>query len=202
MNILVILGHPGPGSFNHAIAHTVQTTLRGHGHEVLFHDLCAENFDPALPHPEIRKNAALPPEIERHCRELAQADGIVLIHPNWWGQPPAVLKGWVDRVFRPGVAYAFLEGDGGEGVPNGLLNAKAALVFNTSNTPMTREISAFGDPLEALWKDCIFDLCGVRTFHRRMFEVMVTSTPEQRQDWLDEVRETVLRYFPPETMLA
>jgi NAD(P)H dehydrogenase (quinone) len=54
--------------------------------------------------------------IELHCREIADVDGII-VHPNWWGQPPAILKGWVDRVLRPGVAYRFLEGDAGEGVP-------------------------------------------------------------------------------------
>ena len=53
--------------------------------------------------------------VASHCEELARADGIIIVHPNWWGAPPAVLKGWVDRVFRPEVAYRFLEGDTGEG---------------------------------------------------------------------------------------
>lgn len=56
------------------------------------------------------------------------------------GQPPAILKGWVDRVIRAGVAYEFAEGDSGEGVPIGLLKAKSALVFNTSNTLEEREL--------------------------------------------------------------
>jgi len=51
-----------------------------------------------------------------------------------------------------------------EGIPIGLLQAKAAVVFNTSNTPPQREQAAFGDPLETIWKNCIFDLCGVKTF--------------------------------------
>jgi len=54
-----------------------------------------------------------------------------VVHPNWWGQPPAILKGWIDRILRPGVAYQFLEGDAGEGVPVGLLKAETALIFNT-----------------------------------------------------------------------
>jgi putative NADPH-quinone reductase len=117
---------------------------------------------------------------------LAAADGMVIVHPNWWGQPPAVLKGWIDRVVRPGVACRFVGGDAGEGVPVGLLKAKAAVVLNTSNTPEAREQEAFGDPLEAIWKRCIFDLCGVRNVRRRLFTVAVTSTPEQRQTWLAE----------------
>jgi NAD(P)H dehydrogenase (quinone) len=161
MNLSIILAHPNPDSFNHTIAHTALTTLQQSGHEVVWHDLYAEKFDPLLPGEEIPKNAPLPPEIDRHCREIAAADGIIIVHPNWWGQPPAILKGWIDRVIRPGVAYEFLEGDSGEGVPVGLLKARAALVFNTANTPAQREQEVFGDPLETLWKNCIFDLCGV-----------------------------------------
>ncbi len=198
MNLSLILAHPNSDSFNHAIAHTALTTLRQNGHEVIWHDLYAEKFDPLLPGLEIPKNALLPPEIDRYCREIAAADGIIIVHPNWWGQPPAILKGWIDRVIRPGVAYEFLEGDGGEGVPVGLLKARAALVFNTANTPAQREQETFGDPLETLWKTCIFDLCGVKIFYRRMFGVVVTSAAAQRAEWLAEVVEMVQRYFPKE----
>lgn len=193
---LVILAHPDPGSFNHAIAGAAVAALRERRHQVVLRDLEKEGFDPVLPAREIPEGGTLDPAIRKHCDDLASADGIIVIHPDWWGMPPAILKGWIDRVIRPGVAYRFLEGDGGEGVPVGLLRAKTAVVFNTSNTPPDREQDVFGDPLEALWKKCIFDLCGVRAFHRRMFGVMVTSTPEQRARWLDEVRETVGRLFP------
>ena len=110
--------------------------------------------------------------------------------------PPAILKGWIDRVLRPGVAYRFSETDSGEGIPTGLLKAKAAIVFNTSNTPAAREQDVFGDPLERIWKDCIISFCGIPRFHRKMFGVIVTSTAEQRKAWLDEVREIVLNTFP------
>lgn len=191
MKISVILAHPDKNSFNHAIADTAVEELQKHGHEVRFHDLYEEEFDPLLPPEEIASDSLLPGEIETHCDEIAAADGVIVVHPNWWGQPPAILKGWVDRVIRPGVAYEFLEGDSGEGVPNGLLNAKAALVLNTSNTETQREKKVFGDPLEAIWKDCIFDLCGVESFYRRMFNIVVVSTEEERAQWLREVRTLV-----------
>jgi len=196
MKMTVILAHPDNGSFNHAIAATAVAALRRNGHEVRYHYLYAEGFAPILPRGEIPAGAALPPDIALHCTEIADADGIVIVHPNWWGQPPAVLKGWVDRVIRPGVAYEFLEGDGGEGVPHGLLKAVSAVVFNTSNTEAGREQREFGDPLETLWKNCIFGLCGVRTFHRRMFGVVVVSTDEQRSQWLDEVRRSISGWYP------
>lgn len=112
------------------------------------------------------------------------------------GTTAAILKGWIDRVIRPGVAYKFEENDSGEGVPIGLLKAKAAIVFNTSNTFRDREMKVFGDPLETIWKNCIFGLCGVDNFYRKMYGVIVTSTLGERQQWLDDVKETVNRFFP------
>lgn len=196
MKISVILAHPDKKSFNHAIAEAAVTQLKQNGHNVYFHDLYDEKVDPILSAEEIPKDVALPSNIAGHCSEIAIADGIVIIHPNWWGQPPAILKGWIDRVIRPGVAYEFLAEDSGEGVPNGLLRAETAIVFNTSNTSLEREMKEFGDPLEKIWKDCIFGLCGVTAFYRRMFGIIVTSTDEQRSIWLQEVKETVGRYYP------
>jgi len=91
-------------------------------------------LDPILRFAGIARDAPLDDVIQNHCREIATAEGIIIIHPNWWGMPPAILKGWVDRVMRPGVAYEFLEGDSGERVPRGLMQARRAVVFNTSNT--------------------------------------------------------------------
>ena len=82
----------------------------------------------------------------------------MVVHPNWWGQPPAMLKGWIDRVLRQGVAYEFgprrvvepADGQDGHGL-------------TTSNTPRDDELRLFGDPLDNLWKACVFNFCGVRT---------------------------------------
>ncbi|MEE4240942.1 MAG: NAD(P)H-dependent oxidoreductase [Desulfopila sp.] len=195
MKISVILAHPDPSSFNHAIANTTVEALRQKSHEVFFHDLYQENFDPLLPSCEIPKDVPLPTEIEIHCKEASEADGFVIIHPNWWGMPPAILTGWVDRIMRPGITYEFLETDSGEGIPIGLLKAQKAIVFNTSNTETEREKQTFLDPLETIWKNCIFDLCGVHEFHRKMFNIIVTSTKEQREIWLGEVSNTVTKHF-------
>jgi NAD(P)H dehydrogenase (quinone) len=196
MKILVILGHPHKGSFNHAIASTTVDVLKTNGHEVIFHNLYEEGFDPVINYEEIPKDGQIDSVISTHCEHIANAEGIIVIHPNWWGQPPAILKGWIDRVIRPGVAYEFKESDSGEGVPLGLLKAQAAIVFNTTNTFHAREMEVFGDPLETIWKNCIFALCGVNNFYRKMYGVIVTSTLEERQLWLDDVKQTVTSFFP------
>lgn len=196
MNILIVLAHPDRASFNHSLAAAVAQACESQGHAVVLHDLYAEAFDPILPAAEIARSARLEPSLQRYCDELAAADGLVVIHPNWWGQPPAILKGWIDRVARPGVAYAFEEGDGGEGVPVGLLRARTAVVLNTSNTPAPREREVFGDPLESIWKRCVFDLCGVKDVRRRTYSVIVTSTPEMRRRWLADAGDLVSSAFP------
>ncbi len=191
MKVLVILGHPHEGSFCHALAQTAVAQLQQAGHEVLFHDLYAEGFDPLLPHAEIPKGARLDPQIQKHCDQVRAAEGYIVIHPNWWAQPPAILKGWLDRVIRQGVTYEF--GPGGV-VP--LLTGRRALVITTSNTPREDEIRLYGDPLENLWANCVFGFCGVKQFKRRNFESIVMSTAQQRQEWLAETARLVDEQFP------
>ena len=100
MTILIILAHPSKGSFNHAIARVVKKTLKDLGHKVIFHDLYNENFKPILPEKEIPRDGSYQKVIRQYCQELVSAEGIIIIHPNWWGMPPAILKGWVDRILR------------------------------------------------------------------------------------------------------
>lgn len=132
MKVLVVIGHQHPGSFCHAIAEAAVEELRRTGHEVIYHDLYREGFDPILPHDEIPKNAVPEPVVQQHCEEVRAAAGYIVVHPNWWAMPPAILKGWLDRVLRQGVAYEF----GPEGVV-GHLSGKKALVFTTQTRPET-----------------------------------------------------------------
>lgn len=196
MSISVILGHPYLRSFNHAIARRVVAALESAGHKVDFHDLYQERFDPVITGPELAADeVTLNPLVVEHCREIALADGVVVIHPNWWGMPPAILKGWVDRVLRPDVAYRFAEDDDGSGIPDGLLAARAAVVLTTSNTPEKREREVFGDPLETIWRNCIFRFCGVANVVRRNFGVVAGSTSEQREEWLGEAASVTCAAF-------
>jgi len=196
MRVSVILGHPNKASFNHAIAGEAVAVLQANEHYVCFHDLYAENFSPILSGNELAREIVENDLTRTHCHEITRADGIIVIHPNWWGQPPAIMKGWIDRVFRHGTTYQFNEGDTGGGVPRGLLKAQKAIVFNTSNTYPERERQVFGDPLELLWNNCVFRFCGVKSFERRMFRVIADSTAQERAKWLAEVREIVQRCFP------
>ncbi|MCX4820256.1 NAD(P)H-dependent oxidoreductase [Streptomyces sp. NBC_01142] len=190
MRIGVYLAHPRPGSFNHAVFDAVVDELRGRGAQVVAHDLCAEGFDPVLSREETETvqaaSHALDPQLSLHRAEVATLDAMVFVHPNWWGMPPAVLAGWVQRVLVPGVAYKL---GTAEGEPVGLLNAGRALVLNTSDTPAEREESEFGDPLQNIWSACVLPYVGVADLRRVVFRTVTDSTDEERAAWLHQARQ-------------
>ena len=168
MKVMVVLGHPSAGSFNHAIATAAVTALEANGHQVYLHDLYAEGYDPVLTQAEIAEEQVSDPIIKTHCDELTAAGGYIVVHPNWWGRPAAIVKGWADRVLRYGTAYSFTE-ENGEEVGVGLLKDRKALVLNTCMTSEENDRAHYGDPLENLWRNCVFGFCGVTDFQRRNF---------------------------------
>ncbi|MEU6236461.1 NAD(P)H-dependent oxidoreductase [Kitasatospora sp. NPDC047058] len=186
----VYLAHPKPGSFNHALFEAVVDELRGRGCEVLAHDLYAEGFAPELTAGETGTvdpaDESADPQLALHRAEVATLDALVLVHPNWWGMPPAVLAGWVQRVMAPGVAYKLGTADG---EPAGLLRAGRALVLNTSDTPEAREHGEFGDPLQRIWAACVLPYVGVEDVRRVVFRTVTDSSADTRAQWLRQARE-------------
>lgn len=189
MKATVILAHPYEKSFNHAIYGVLCSRLKELGVAVFAHDLYAERFDPVLTSDELGSDTSKDPLVNRYARELLESDFVYFVHPNWWGQPPAILKGYIDRVIRPPHCYDFPPGDTGGGLPIGKLAGKCGVVIHTSNTGEERENSVFGDPLERIWKDCVFGFCGIEKVHRKIFRIVADSEPAQRRRWLEEVKE-------------
>ena len=111
--------------------------------------------------------------------------------------PPAILKGWIDRVIRPGVAYELaVEASGARTRHIGRLQVRTAVVFDTSDTPVDQEQARFGDTLGIPWKTYVATLSGIPDLQRHLFSVMATSTAETRVAWLEKVRSLVHRAFP------
>lgn len=172
------------------------------GHDVIHHDLYAEGFEPCLTEEEaytigntLEDVLAKPsdPTIGQHRDEISKVHGLLVVHPNWWGKPPAILSGWLDRVLVPGVAYRLATADG---LPDGLLSISKALIFNTSDTPAEREQTILGDPLELIWGRCVLPFCGVQEYERRVFRPVVGSRDDERSNWLatvDVVTEAAFR---------
>lgn len=186
MKALIVLAHQkAEGSFCQALAQTAVETLSSAGYEVTLKDLYAEKFDPVLTQEELARS---PEEttgpIREEIEQVLTSDFYVIIHPNWWGMPPAILKGWIDRVIRQGFCYAFTA-DG----PIRKLEGRKGIVFTTGNTPPDIEVNVLGDPLENLWKNIVFKTVGVDDFARINFASVIMSTPEQRTEWLKDAQD-------------
>lgn len=199
--VVVLLAHPRPGSFNHALATRIVGTLERAGVPVRFHDLYAERFDPVLKAEEAYTSgtraeeflAAEPdPLVRRHREELRDAGGLVAVHPNWWGKPPAILGGWLDRILVPGVAYRL---DDAGGAPEPLLSLRRLLVVNTSDTTEDRERTLFGDPLDAIWRRCLAPYLGEPEVRRVVLRVVADADDDRRAAWLDDVEAEVRTLF-------
>ena len=188
MNVLIILGHPNNKSFNHSIAETCREQIESNGHTVLFHDLYAEKFNPIHHYLDSDPNN----EINLHCSHLKSSDAIIVIHPNWWGQPPAIIKGWMDSILLPEVAYDFKLNEKGDYNLVGLLKAKVGLILNTSNSPNNLE----NDVLDTIWKNNVLNTCGVKDVKRINFGMVNKSDNLQRVNWLLEIKQLVNSLFP------
>ena len=113
MRVVVVIAHPDPDSFTHAIAATAHAALTGGGHDVTVLDLYAEEFRTAMSPDERRAyhsdRPLLDPVAERHAGLVKQTEAFVFIYPTWWSTMPAILKGWLERVMVPGVGFIFDE---------------------------------------------------------------------------------------------
>ena len=190
---MLVLCHPLKGSFNHAVAERALATLKAMKHSVHFHDLYLEGFDPVLGAQELRRGFSLDDQVQRHTNELEQSEGLVLIHPDWWGQPPGLLKGWVDRVFRSGVAYEFDAPEFMQKQKISLLGKKTALVFITTHAANENGASR----LSSLWTDGIFGYCGIERTEVQILHDLFRAQLRLRAQWLEFVESKLREWFAP-----
>ncbi len=199
--VTLLLAHPRAGSYCHAVADRISDALVDLGHEVRAHDLYAERFDPLVPAYEAQTTGSTveavvaqeeDPLIALHREELRRADALVAVHPNWWGMPPAILTGWIDRIIVPGVAYRLAEATGH---PEPLAPIADLFVINTSDTTDERERDLYGDPLASIWGRCVAPYLGGPRVTRKVLRPVTDATPEQRATWLDEIEALVTETF-------
>ena len=184
MNALLVIAHPSGDSFSHAMAGAAAAVLRARGCTCWVHDLYAEGFNPVQPTPESGNVASDDPLVELHCARLQAAELIAVFHPNWWSQPPAILKGWIDRVFTRKFAFDF-----GPGGMKGLLTHEKALILNTlgGDEASYRE-HRWHELLVRPMAEGILGACGVKNVSHRAFYQVPTVGQTERQGMLEEVR--------------
>jgi NAD(P)H dehydrogenase (quinone) len=189
MQVPIVLAHPKRKSYNHALAERARTSLEQIGHAGILHDLYREGFDPVLTEQELARKYSFDPTVQAYTEELEQAGGLVVVHPDWWGQPPAMLKGWLDRILRRGVAYEFEGAEFGRKEQVGLLGHLRALVFVTTDSP------ASGEAIERLWRERVFPGCGITNGRTVVYGPAFDASSAQRGRWLDDAAAVVREAF-------
>lgn len=193
MKHAVIFAHPKAESFIGSMANTYAESASALGHQIVKRDLYRMNFDPCLREDELPfAGGAHPrPDVAAERQLLADADAFALIYPFWLNAPPAILKGYLDRVFGYGFAY----GKGGRSEP--LLQGRLLITFSSSGAPLdwVRKTGTF-DAVGKLFDSYFAELCGLAFLDHVHFGGIV---PMIRADVvatkLASVRETVKKHF-------
>lgn len=195
MRVLLVYCHPVPESFAGAIRNATLRGLQRAGHEVELIDLYGEGFNPILSAEEHRAYLESGPEghpVPEHARLIAWAEGLVFVYPTWWYGLPAMLKGWLDRVWTPGLAFD-LPADGGP-ITSLVRHIRKIGVANTCGAPHWYSI-LIGQPGRKTLLRGVRALCArsCRTMwlaHYKMDE----STPESRAAFLTKVEDRFSRF--------
>ncbi|MEC0226160.1 NAD(P)H-dependent oxidoreductase [Paenibacillus alba] len=183
MNHLIVYAHPSEGSFNHAILETAVTGLQKKGHDVVVRDLYAIGFQPVVSSSEII--GGLGEDIVQEQEHLKWADVITFIYPIWWTGMPAIMKGYIDRVFSYGFAYKYVNG-----VQMGLLKGKKAVILNTQGKSHADYAKSGMDQALRLTSDKgIFEYCGFEILYHIFFESVPESDEATRKQWLEQIAD-------------
>jgi NAD(P)H dehydrogenase (quinone) len=170
----IIACHPLKKSFTMAVAHRYAETVAGHGHEVVIRDLYRTGFNPVLKAKERRGRPAA--DVAREWAALGKPDVFVLVYPIWFGTPPAMLKGYIDRVFGAGRS----RGQGGEGGSRELLAGKR-LVSLTSSGSLDAWLAEKGvlGSLRTIFCRYLADVFGFAETHFYHFDGVTAELPER-----------------------
>ncbi len=185
MRYLIIYAHPNPKSFNHAIKEKIEAKLRSEGDEVETRDLYALGFDPVLKGDDFIafKAGKAPEDIGKEQGYITGCETIIFIHPIWWFGQPAILKGYIDRVFSYGFAYV-----SEKGALKGLLAGKKAVIINTTGgTEDDYSNNGFRDALSRTMDIGIFNLCGIKVTLHKFFHAVPSVSNDERERMLKEL---------------
>lgn len=182
MNILIIYAHPNAESFNYAILNTLKNSISSQNNTKIL-DLNKENFDPVLRFDKENKRRDLkddPATLELRS-QLTWADHLIFIFPIWWGGMPAILKGYIDRVFAKGFAYEY-KGT----IPVGLFPEKTAAIITTHDTPGFYA-NFFQQDYGKVLKKQVLKMCGIKTNTFIVFPFTRNSNQQKRNTFLSKI---------------
>lgn len=191
MKHLIIYTHPSENSFNHAILEEVIQTSKEMGMDVVVRDLYQLKFNPILTWNEFEQinKGNIPVDIKLEQQFIDEADLITLIYPLWWMGFPAMLKGYLDRVFSHGFAYK-TDDNGSEG----LLNDKKMLQFVTfGNNIYEYQQKGFIQAFDHTLVNGLFNYCGITDIHSHFFGDIHIINDKLRKQILENVKKVLCK---------
>ncbi|MEO8534246.1 MAG: NAD(P)H-dependent oxidoreductase [Flavobacterium sp.] len=187
MKNLVVYAHPNSGSLNHFFKQTIVESLQESNQEVEVRDLYQINFDPVLSLSDMngQRIGKVADEVKTEQDFISWADRIIFVYPIWWTGMPAIMKGYIDRVFSYGFAYRY-----DQGIQKGLLTGKKTIIVN-SHGKSNAEYEATGmDKALALTSDAgIFNYCGLEIQKHFYFDKADRASVEAIEDWKKQIEK-------------
>ncbi|WP_028595629.1 NAD(P)H-dependent oxidoreductase [Paenibacillus assamensis] len=188
-NVLVISAHPNSDSFNHGVLDEAVSELQSLGHEIQIRDLYSLQFDPVMTVEDLAnsKEGTARGDVLAEQELVQWADMLIVIYPLWWAGLPALLKGYIDRVFAYGFAYAMND----SGLQKLLTGKKALLITTMGNSEAHyRQVGMF-EALQKTIDEGIFDFVGIQVLEHRYFESVPTVDDTTRANMLEHVKELI-----------
>ncbi|WP_067147119.1 NAD(P)H-dependent oxidoreductase [Pseudotamlana agarivorans] len=182
-NILIINGHPNNASLNHAFAAAYKKgALEAHA-EVKVITISDLIFNPNLEF-GFQKRTELEPDLLEAWEKIKWAEHLVWIHPVWWGGLPALMKGFIDRLFLPGFAFKYRDNS-----PfwDKLLKGKTAHIITTLDQPSWYYWFVYGKPSVNQLKKSTLKFCGINTTKVSYFGIIKNASAHQRSQWITKV---------------
>jgi NAD(P)H dehydrogenase (quinone) len=192
MNALIIYANYKQHSFNNAIKNVLAETFHKNSSSVVIRDLYDIKFNPVLSREDLESidQAIYPVDIMEEQKFIEWADTICFVYPIWWSGMPAILKGYIERVFLEGFAFNFVDG---KAVPK--LKNKKVMLFNTTGSKLFFEDELHHKALNLITEQNIFAFCGMDVIEHKYYQSVSKASNEQRTKYLSEVEETVLKHI-------
>lgn len=184
-NILIIQGHPNSESYCKALADAYKKGAEEAGNSVELIQIGELDFDPNLKY-GYQKRMELEPDLLESWEKIKKADHLVWVHPVWWGGLPAQLKGFIDRLFLPGMAFQYRENSVWW---DKLLIGKTAHIITTMDQPSWYYRWMYGRPSVNQLKKTVLEFCGIIPVKVTYVCPVKKSSTEFRTNWLDKVEQ-------------
>ena len=189
MNHLIIIAHPRKDSLNYKVKDSIEDTFRAQGDKVKIRDLYSMNFSTVLGYEELKylKEGNVCPDILVEQSYISWADELTFIYPLWWNAFPAILKGYIDRVFTHGFAFKVTD----KGIEGLLKGKRVRLITSAGMDEQSLKDMDIFNSLKTTQDKGVFEFCGMETMDHIYITESTKLSHEQKEGVLNRLVHTI-----------